>query len=91
MKKLPNIKSAIKRVKISKVKTLKNSIQKSNLRTTLRKCKESIINNDVSASQHFRNAISVIDKAVSKKILHKNNAARKKSKLSQKFNAMNLK
>ena len=87
VKNLPNIKSAIKRVAVSRKKTLKNTIAKSALKTTIKKCKESIAKNDASCPDLLKQAIKALDKAVSKKIIHKNTAARKKSKLVKALNA----
>ncbi|MCX7842410.1 MAG: 30S ribosomal protein S20 [Clostridia bacterium] len=86
---MPNIKSAIKRVKVTKVKTLKNAMRKSALKTTIKKCKEAIAKNESSAVEMLKSAASSLDKAVSKNILHKNTAARKKSKLAKALNAAN--
>lgn len=86
---MPNIKSAIKRVKITKAKTLKNAMRKSALKTSIRKAREAIANNDASKEEILRNTIKLIDKAAAKKVLHKNTAARKKSKLMKALNAAN--
>jgi len=84
---LPNIKSAIKRVKITKSKTLQNTIKKSELKTAIKKAKEDIAKKDADASQTLKDAILLIDKAAAKKIMHKNTAARKKSRLTKALNA----
>jgi len=84
---LPNIKSAIKRVKITKVKTMNNMSKKSTLRTAIKKAKEDIATNHADASQTLKSAIELIDKAAAKNLLHKNTAARKKSRLTKAFNA----
>ena len=90
VKGLPNIKSAIKRVKISKVKTLKNNIKKSILRTSIKKCKEAIAGKDTAAAEVvLKKAAKTIDKAAAKNIIHKNTAARKKSRLAKALNAAN--
>ena len=86
---MPNIKSAIKRVKVSKTKTLKNSIKKSVLKTTIKKCKQAIATNDASAATVLKTAFETIDKSAAKNILHKNTAARRKSKLAKAYNAAN--
>jgi len=85
---LPNIKSAIKRVKVTQKKTLENAMAKSALRTTIRKCKEAIQKNDASASASLGEAVKSIDKAAAKKLLHKNTAARRKSKLARALNTV---
>lgn len=74
---MPNIKSAKKRVRVTARRTLRNKMIKSNLKTLLRKAFA-----EGSDKNTKLLAISAIDKAVSKGILHKNNAARKKSRLS---------
>lgn len=86
---MPNIKSAIKRVKVAKVKTLQNTARKSALKTSIKKCKEAIANNSTAAADLLRITAKDIDKAAAKKILHKNTAARKKSKLAKALNAAN--
>ncbi len=86
---MPNIKSAIKRVEIAKKKTLNNTMRKSALKTTIKKCKEVISTNDESASTVLNATVKSIDKAASKNILHKNTAARRKSKLAKALNAAN--
>lgn len=83
---LPNIKSAVKRVKVTKKKTLRNREQKSILKTYIRKSREAIDNKSENVKEAFKNAIRAIDKAVSKNILHRNTAARKKAKLAKRFN-----
>lgn len=84
---MPNIKSAIKRVKVTKTKTLKNKIKKSALKTVIKNCKESISTNDSNAAEVLKSTISSIDKAASSKLLHKKTASRKKSKLAKALNA----
>jgi small subunit ribosomal protein S20 len=73
-------------VKIIKKKTLRNKILKSQLKTEIKKCKTAIASGAANVSDAFKAAIKRIDKSVAKGILHKNNAARKKSKLAKKFN-----
>lgn len=85
---LPNIKSAIKRVKVSETKTLKNTIRKSALKTSIKKCKEAIAKTEDTASEAYKSATKALDKAASKNILHKNTAARRKSRLAKALNAV---
>jgi small subunit ribosomal protein S20 len=87
VKHLPNIKSAIKRVKVSKAKTIKNTLRKSALKTTIKKCKESIAKSDATVGEVLNKTFKKIDKAASKKLIHKNTAARRKSKLAKALNA----
>lgn len=85
---MPNIKSAIKRVSVTKKKTLKNTIRKSALKTAVKKCKEAITKNDASAGDLFKSATKALDKAAAKNLLHKNTAARKKSRMAKALNAL---
>jgi small subunit ribosomal protein S20 len=89
VKGLPNIKSAIKRVKVSKAKTLKNTIHKSALKTVVKKAKEAIAKNEVIAKDALGNATVALDKAAAKKLIHKNTAARRKSRRTKALNASN--
>ena len=86
---MPNIKSAKKRVLIIKKKTMRNQMAKSALKTTLKKF-ESAANsgNAQTAGEAYKTAVKKVDQAVSKGILHKNTAARKKSQLTLKFNKL---
>jgi small subunit ribosomal protein S20 len=87
VKGLPNIKSAIKRVRITESKTVKNTIRKSALKTAIKKCSETIDKKAASAAAVLNATSSIIDKAAAKKTLHKNTAARRKSKLAKAMNA----
>lgn len=84
---MANIKSSIKRVNVAKTKALNNTARKSALKTSIKKCSEAIRNNDASASSVMNSTIKSIDKAAAKNIIHKNTAARKKSKLAKALNA----
>lgn len=83
---MPNIKSAEKRVEVIRKRTLRNVRIKSALRTTIRRFNEAVGVNQDGTEDKLRAAIKAIDKAVTKGILHKNAAARKKSRLTKKFN-----
>ena len=87
---MPNIKSSMKRVKIARKKNMRNTAIKSALKTSIKNSKVAIANNDESVAEIVKQTIKDIDKAVSKNILHKNNAARKKSKLMKAMNAASL-
>jgi len=85
VKSLPNIKSAIKRVKVNKSKALKNVMRKSALKTSIKKCKAAIAAGE-DTKVVFSKTVSDIDKAASRKLIHKNTAARKKSRLAKAMN-----
>ena len=82
---MANIKSAAKRAELAKVRTLKNAAAKSYLRTTIRRFDESLNTDLDNATTAFRKASRALDKAASKGLIHKNMAARKKSRLSKKL------
>lgn len=82
---MPNIKSAKKRVKVIEKKTLRNKAIKSDLKTALKKADAAVANNASDKEQVVRTAIKKVDMACTKGILHKNNAARKKSQLAKKL------
>ena len=86
---MPNIKSAKKRVKVTKTKTLKNRMFKTMFKTTLKKFEAAIAEgNKAEAEVAYRNAVSVLDKAASKGIIHANAAARKKSQFTLMLNKL---
>ena len=86
---MPNIKSAIKRAKTSEKRCLKNASQKSALRTAVKSVEAAIAANDVNkAKEALIFASKKLDKAVTKGLIHKNAAARKKSRLAKKVNAL---
>jgi small subunit ribosomal protein S20 len=86
---MPNIKSAEKRVKITAKRRLRNASAKSALRTSIKKFEVALATHDAEKAQAaLKSAIRTIDKAVTKGILHRNAAARKKSRLTKKYNAL---
>ena len=86
---MPNIKSAKKRVLVNSVKNLQNRMIKSSLKTALKKFDLATAENDkAKASAEMGAAIKAIDKAAAKGVIHKNNAAHKKSSIARKFTAM---
>ena len=86
---MPNIKSAKKRVQLSRVSNEKNKAAKSVLKTTLKKFDAALAEgNRDQADSAYKAAVKTIDESVKKGILHKNNAARKKSSLTLKLNHM---
>ena len=83
---MPNIKSAKKRVKVIAVKTERNKAVRSELRTAIKKAELALQNSAENKAEVVRDAVKKIDGAVTKGILHKNCAARKKSHLALKLN-----
>jgi len=81
---MPNHKSAEKRVRQNEKRRAVNRSNRSNLRTQVKKLRTALTANDVNQSQELLTpTVSAIDKAVNKGILHKNTAARYKSRLSR--------
>ena len=86
---MPNIKSSAKRDALSKAANAKNKAGKSNLKTTLKKFDSAAAGgNREEAAGAYKDAVKTVDRAVSKGLIHKNNAARKKSKIARRINAM---
>lgn len=86
---MPNIKSAEKRVKIIEKKTMRNNMIKSGYRTAVKKCEQAIEAGNVEeAKTLFAEATKKLDQATTKGVIVKNTAARKKSKLANKLNAI---
>lgn len=83
---VPNIKSAKKRVLVTEKKTMENKAIKSALKTQIKKFLAAVNAGDKElATQLYPETVSAIDAAVTKGILHKNNANNKKAKLAKKF------
>jgi len=84
---MPTSKSATKRVRTAARKTKRNKVSKDALKDAIKDFETAVEENNVElAEEKLNEAKKVIDKSVTKGILHKNNAARKKSKLERKFN-----
>ena len=81
---MPNIKSAKKRVLVSKMQNEKNRAAKSALKTQLKKFDAALEVGGEAAQEAFK----AIDRAATQGILHKNTAARKKSQIAGKFNSV---
>jgi small subunit ribosomal protein S20 len=86
---MANIKSAKKRILVNRSKALKNQMLKSALKTTIKKFNAAVDAGDkAAASELYKLAVKKVDQAVAHGILHKNNAAHKKSEFTVKFNKM---
>ena len=86
---MANIKSAKKRIKVTVTKTLANRMVKSSLKTTLKKFEIALVGgNAEEAKTAYVSAEKALDMAASKGVIHKNMAARKKSRLSAKLNSL---
>ena len=86
---MPNIKSSKKDVISSKIAYEKNKADKSALKTTVKKFDAALESGDKAAAQAaYVAAVKAVDQAVNKGLLHKNNAARKKSSMTLKLNKL---
>jgi len=81
---LANTKSSEKRIRSNERKHLRNQMYRSRVKTLIRKAEETIFAGKPS-EEAIRLAISTLDKAAVKGIIHKNNAARRKSRLVKKL------
>ena len=86
---MPNIKSSAKRDQLAKARNAKNKAEKSALKTAVKKFQTAVNEgNKETARVTYKAAVRAMDKAAGKNLIHKNNAANKKSKMAQKLNAM---
>ena len=87
---MPNIKSAIKRVSVIEKKTARNNMIKSGYKSAVKKFEQAVENKNVEeATKLFSEATKKIYQACTKGVIVKNTAARKKSNLAKKLNAIN--
>ncbi len=86
---MPNIKSASKRVQVAKVRAARNKAARSELKTMIKKFDAAVAEgNREAADSAYKVAVKAVDKAAVHNLIHKNNAARKKSALTLKLNKM---
>lgn len=86
---MANIKSQIKRIKTNEKARLRNKAVKSELKTYVRRTREAVEAGDKQAAEeNLRKACRKLDKAVSKGVIHRNQARNRKSKLAKRVNAM---
>jgi small subunit ribosomal protein S20 len=83
---MPNIKSAKKRMELSRVANARNRAKRSQIRTAIRRLREA--EDAQSAQARFREAVSLLDRAATKRLLHPNRAGRIKAQLSRQVRAM---
>ena len=80
---MPNIKSAIKRVKVTETKELRNRMVKSATKTALKKYDTALSSDVAAAAALLGSTSSAVDKAATKGVIHKNAANRKKARLAR--------
>ncbi len=86
---MANIKSAKKRILVTEVKAARNKAIRSEVKTSIKKVEAAVVAGDKTAAEaELKNATSVIEAASSKGVYHKNNAARKVSRLAKLVNGI---
>ena len=84
---MANTKSALKRIDISEKRRERNAAVKSETRTYVKRARTAITRTPDEAPATLKDAISALDRAAKKGVIHANNAARRKSRLMKAFNA----
>lgn len=85
---MANHKSALKRVRQNEKRKEINRSNRSKLRTSIKKVRAAVVAHDKAAGEVLLSTVSLIDKAVNKGIIHRNTAARHKSRLTKHVNAL---
>lgn len=86
---MANSKSATKRIRVAARNAERNRVYRSSARTFVKRAELAIQAGDAEAAeQAVKRAVSALDRTASKNVIHPNNAARRKSRLMAKFNAM---
>ena len=86
---MPNIKSAKKRVLVNQAKAMQNKAAKSALKTDIKKFEAAVAEGNRSeADIAYKVAVKAMDQAAAKGLVHKNNAANKKSSMTIKLNKL---
>jgi small subunit ribosomal protein S20 len=83
-----NTKSAIKRMKQSELRRQRNRATRSAIRSTTKAARTAVTDKSAEAAQAVREAIRLLDRAVTQGVMHRNTVARKKSALAKKLNAI---
>ena len=89
---MANIKSAAKRVLVAQKATARNKSAKSLMKTNIKKFDAAASGNDREAAESaYKTAVKTVDRAATKGLIHKNKAARRKSRLTKALNAIGSK
>lgn len=81
---MPNIKSAKKRMELSRKANVRNRAKRSRIRTAIRRVREA--EDPTVAQEHLKEAVALLDRAATKRVIPPNRAARIKSQLARKVN-----
>ena len=83
---MANLKSAIKRIQTNESRRVRNQAVKTNMRTHIKRVEHYVNENNVeNAKEAYQTAAQVIDKAVQKGVIHRNNGNRQKNRLAKKI------
>jgi len=86
---LANHKSAIKRAKQNELRRVRNRSRRTRMKHVMKSLEEALTsNNPELAASRLRETVSIIDRTACKGVIHKNHAARKVSRLTQRVNAL---
>ena len=86
---MPNTKSAAKRVRQSSKRRALNHWRKNNVKKHIKSFLDAITKQDVTTAEtEYRRVVSVLDKVATTSTMHKNTAARRKSRLARRLNAL---
>ena len=85
---MANIKSAIKRIRTSEKRRLRNAAARSTLRSAVKSARTALEGGPDQARETLNRTIQALDKAVTKGVIHRNAAARRKSRLTRQLNAL---
>lgn len=81
---MPNIKSAIKRMRSNETKRQRNLDLRSEVKTAIKKVRTAVEKNDLEAAKLLlQDAYASLDKAAKKNVIHANNASRRKARIAQ--------
>ena len=83
---MPNIKSAKKRVKVAEKKNMLNRVVKTRMKNTLKKFDVAAAEASADLDVMYRQAVSAVDRAASKGVIHQNASNRKKAQLAKAYN-----
>lgn len=84
---MPNTKQALKRMRVTAKRTARNRHVKSTVKTVVRRFSDTLAKGNLDiARDTLQSVVKTVDKAVSKGVVHKNAAARKKSRLAKRLN-----
>lgn len=86
---VPNTRSAEKRMRVTATRTLRNRMIRSRMKTAIRRYHAAVAEGNLeTATAMFRQAVSQIDRAAAKGVIHPNQASRRKARLAARLNGL---